>query len=341
MRRICFGVVACLFAFLQSVDAQNSEISLPTNNDALFHGGGPAFYQYIERDFHGVKSKPWEGGRYGFVRNPVPTAEGLIYTRFHEGIDIRCLQRDARGEPLDEVRAIAEGKVVHTNAVAGYSNYGKYIVIEHIWGGSPYYSLYGHLSETAVSVGQNVRRAEPIARMGYTGEGLNQARAHLHLELNLILNRNFEDWHAHNFPDPNHNGIFNGINLVGIDMARFFLEREKRPALSVPEFFAQETTFYKVAVPDSAGLDLRRFYPWLVKGEQENAKSWEISFARSGLPLKMEARSEAVTQPTLIYVKKSGVDYSYLTRGVLGGRGENAHLSDSGMRLMRLLTWPE
>jgi hypothetical protein len=35
--------------------AQNPkiEISLPTDNDALFRGGGPDFYQYIERDFHG------------------------------------------------------------------------------------------------------------------------------------------------------------------------------------------------------------------------------------------------------------------------------------------------
>jgi hypothetical protein len=76
--------------------------------------------------------------------------------------------------------------------------------------------------------------------MGYTGEGLNQARAHLHLELNLMFNRNFESWHDHNFRDPNHNGIYNGINLAGLDIARFFLEREKRPDLSVPQFLAEE-----------------------------------------------------------------------------------------------------
>src|SRR5436305_8612607 len=107
--------------------AQNPkiEISLPTDNDALFRGGGPDFYQYIERDFHGEKSTPWEGGRYGFVRNPVPTAQGLVYTRFHQGIDIRCLHRDARRAPLDDVRVIAERKALHTNHVPAYPTYGR------------------------------------------------------------------------------------------------------------------------------------------------------------------------------------------------------------------------
>ena len=92
--------------------AQNQvvDLALPTDNDALFRGGGAEFYQYIERDYKGVKSTPWEGGQYGFVRDPMETSEGIVYTRFHEGIDIRALQRDARGEPLDEVRAIADGK---------------------------------------------------------------------------------------------------------------------------------------------------------------------------------------------------------------------------------------
>ncbi|PYJ19335.1 MAG: hypothetical protein DME94_00130 [Verrucomicrobia bacterium] len=95
------------------------DIVLPTDNDALFSGDGAAFYQYVERDYKGAKSTPWEGGRYGFVRDPVDTAGGTIYTRFHEGIDIRPLHRDAQGDPLDEVRAIADGKVVHVNPIAG------------------------------------------------------------------------------------------------------------------------------------------------------------------------------------------------------------------------------
>src|SRR5256884_8084950 len=124
----------------QIAQSQVLDLVLPTDNDALFSGDGPAFYQYVERNYKGAKSTPWEGGQYGFVRDPTDTAGGIVYTRFHEGVDIRPLHRDPRGEPLDEVRAIADGKVVHTNLVPGYSNYGKYVVIEHHWGGSSYYS---------------------------------------------------------------------------------------------------------------------------------------------------------------------------------------------------------
>src|SRR3979490_2833629 len=95
--------------------AQHLDLALPTDNDALFGEGGPAFYQYIERDYKGEKSRPWQGGQYGFVRAPIETKAGIVSTRFHEGIDIKPMHRDAAGEPLDEVRAIADGKVVHIN----------------------------------------------------------------------------------------------------------------------------------------------------------------------------------------------------------------------------------
>ena len=74
-RVLAIGLAVSVFS--SSLLAQNSkiEISLPTDNDALFRGGGPDFYQYIERDFHGEKSTPWEGGRYGFVLN---TQQSLV-----------------------------------------------------------------------------------------------------------------------------------------------------------------------------------------------------------------------------------------------------------------------
>jgi murein DD-endopeptidase MepM/ murein hydrolase activator NlpD len=320
------------------------DLALPTDNDALFRGDGPAFYQYIERDYQGAKSTPWEGGQYGFVRDPKETSEGIVYTRFHEGIDIRALERDASGEPLDQVRAIADGKVVHTNPVAGYSNYGKYVVIEHRWDGSNYYSLYGHLSSIAVQKGQRVKKGERIAVMGHTGEGLNQERAHLHLELNLFLSHRFESWHDTFFRnDPNHNGIYNGINLTGLNIAKLYLMLRQNPALTIPEFFADEETFYKVTFPNSSYFELPKLYPWMLTDHARNEKpvSWEVSFARTGLPLKIESSTKQVTQPELTYAKKSSVEYSLLTHNIVGGRGEQAHLTDSGRRFMRLLIFPD
>lgn len=339
-------VIAWLVVSTVSLVARTHDVLdlvLPTDNDALFSGGGAAFYQHIERNYKGVKSTPWEGGQYGFVRDPTDTAGGVVYTRFHEGIDIRPLHRDAHGEPLDEVRAIADGKVVHVNPVPGYSNYGKYIVIEHHWNGSNYYSLYGHLSSIAVQPGEPVKRGQQIAMMGYTGTGLNRERAHLHLELNLMLSHQFEAWYNTFFRnDPNHNGIYNGMNLIGLDIARLYLALRKNPSLTIPEFLKREETFYKVTLPKSRHFELPKFYPWMLTTGSPNEKSsLEVSFAQSGVPLRIEPNDKSVTQPELSYVKNRSVNYSYLTRDMVSGHGTNAHLTDYGRQLMRLLIWPD
>ena len=333
------------FALVRSTamgENQAVDLGLPTDNDALFSGGGAAFYQYIERNHEGVKSTPWEGGQYGFVRDPTDTAGGVVYTRFHEGIDIRPLHRDAHGEPLDEVRAIADGKVVHTNLVPGHSNYGKYIVIEHHWDNSNYYSLYAHLSSIVVQSGDTVKRGQRIAVMGYTGTGLNRERAHLHLELNLMLSRQFEAWYNTFFRnDPNHNGIYNGMNLIGLDIARLYLALHKNPSLTIPQFLSREEIFYKVTVPKSRHFELAKIYPWMFTAGRNEKSSWEVSFAQSGVPLRIESSDKNVTQPELSYTKKSSVDYSYLTRDIISGNGSNAHLTDYGRQLMRLLIYPD
>ncbi len=326
----------------QAAQHELVDLVLPTDNDALFSGDGPAFYQYVERNYKGVKSTPWEGGQYGFVRDPTNTADGVVYTRFHEGIDIRPLHRDANGDPLDEVRAIADGKVVHTNLVPGYSNYGKYVVIEHRWDGSSYYSLYGHLNFIRVHPGDSVTRGQPIAIMGYTGVGINRERAHLHLELDLMFSRQFEAWHNAFFRnDPNHNGIYNGLNLAGLDVARLYLALHKNPSLTIPEFLNDEETFYKVTLPKSRHFDLPKLYPWMIAGKRNEKSPWEVSFARSGVPLRIESSDRHVTQPELSYVKKSSSDYSHLTRDVISGHAANAQLTGYGQQLMRLLIYPD
>jgi murein DD-endopeptidase MepM/ murein hydrolase activator NlpD len=323
--------------------AEPLNLALPTDNDAIYRGDGPEFYQYIERDYQGVKSTPWEGGQYGFVRDPAETAAGTVYTRFHEGIDIRPLRRDERGEPTDPVRAIAAGVVVHANPVPRFSNYGKYVVVEHRWDGCKYYSLYGHLSSIQVRVGQRVEQRDQLGVLGHTGEGLNQTRAHLHLELNLMLSRQFESWHDSLFKsDPNRNGLYNGINLMGIDIARLYLALRERPSLTIPEFLSEEETLYRVLLPDSGHFDLLKFYPWMRRqANAEKPVSWEVSFNRAGVPLKIEPSRRQVGGPELSYMKQTGIESSSLTRGQVAGRGSGAHLTEKGKQFLRLLIYPD
>ena len=337
---------ALLFlALIVSARSQTAplNLALPTDNNGLLRGDDSEFYQVVERNLHGVISYPWQGGQYGFVRDPRELGGGPVYTRFHEGMDIRPLRRDARGEPLDEVRAIASGKVVYVSRAAGSSNYGRYVVVEHQWGGCPYYSLYAHLNTIAVEAGQAVKQGEKLAIMGHTGDGINRERAHVHVELNLLLNDHFEPWHDMFFKgDPNHHGIYNGLNLAGLDLARLFLALRKDPGLTLPAFLAKEETFYKVIVPNSPNFQLPQRYPWMVdRTPDEKPAAWEISFARSGLPLRLTPSGKVVGGAELSYVKPSSIDARYLTRGNLSGRGGNAHLTDSGKALMRLFTFPD
>ncbi len=319
------------------------QLVLPTDNHELFSGHYSEFYQVIDRNLHGVISHPWEGGQYGFVRDPIETAGGTVYTRFHEGMDIRPVRRDAQGEPLDAVRAIADGKVVYVSRAAGLSNYGRYVVVEHRWEGSPYYSLYAHLNTIAVETGATIPQGGQLGVLGHTGDGLDRARAHVHVELNLLLNDNFEQWHAANFRGQvNHHGIYNGINLAGLDLPRLFLALRTNPSLTVPAFLAKEEVAYKALVPNTPDFQLPRRYPWMIlDSPNEKPAAWEISFTRSGLPVRLTPRAKVVSGAELSYLKPSPVDARYLTRGLVNGRGGNARFSDSGKGYLRLLTFPE
>jgi len=318
--------------------AQAPKIILPTENHALLEGDSAAFYQYVKRDFEGVASEPWEGGQYGFVRDPRRIGNTIIYTRFHEGIDIRPLRRDAGGEPLDLVHAIASGIVVYTNSVPSSSNYGRYVVVEHQFDGCPYYSLYAHLSAVQVNVGDHVSQNDVIGVLGHTGEGIDRERAHLHLELNLLINGEFEKWYSKYFPaEGNRHGIYNGQNLDGFDIGRFYLELAKNPTLTVPQFFQEETTWYKVRVAASKHMDLLRRYPWLSGGRLE-APAWEISFNQAGIPIRVQAIDGPVIQPVVTWVKNSPYPYAPQTRGCLLGSGSHFGLSPQGRRYMDLIS---
>jgi hypothetical protein len=125
-------------------------------------------------------------------------------------------------------------------------------------------------------------------------------------------------------------------------VARLYLALQKNPSLTIPEFLGGEETFYKVTLPKSRHFELPRLYPWmLTTGTRNEKSSWEVSFAQSGVPLRIESSDKQLTQPELSYVKKSSANYSYLTRDIVSGHGANAHLTDYGRQLMRLLVWPD
>lgn len=108
------------------------------------------------------------GVRQRVIRFAWPT-KGIItqyFWQFHPGIDI------ANDVGTPEVAADG-GKVVF----AGWGSYGIYVEIDH---GNGFHTIYGHLSQTAVSAGQDVNKGQLIGLMGMTGRATGP---HLHFEI--------------------------------------------------------------------------------------------------------------------------------------------------------------
>jgi hypothetical protein len=277
---------------------------------------------------------------YGFSRNARTTSGGTVNTRFHEGVDIAPMMRDERGEPLDTVVAIDDGVVVHVNSIASHSNYGKYIVVQHIWDGSPFYSLYAHLNDTWVETGQGIRQGEPLGKLGYTGAGITRSRAHLHFEITMLVNRFFDTWYNNEYGDGrNYHGHFNGLNLAGINVAQLYKRLCETPGLGIREFIREEhRPFYTVRLPRVARLDLLSRYPWLLtESALPRHKSWEITFDRSGLPLAVAPSTVSVDGPEIDSAVASPFPYKYVTKYRLLGSGDHPRLSNSGKRFIRLV----
>lgn len=338
MIRLFFPLLLILQLSTQAAEPLN--LTLPSDNRALLEDKPEDFYMYVYRNFGGQSSKPWTAGQYGFVRTLVKTdQEGIIATKFHEGVDVKPVKRDTRGAPLDDVRAIADGVVSYVNTSAGGSNYGKYIVVEHNWGYGPFYSLYAHLASTAVRKGQRILSNTTLGKMGYTGAGLNRERAHLHLELNMIATEQFDAWHKAVFNGKNPHGTCNGMNLIGIDIASLYLAQQTDPNITIPNFLKGASPYYKVAVPRTGTLEIISRYPWLKRGNHEaDSPSWELSFTDSGIPLSVAPSHRLTKKPMITYVRTTRSQHSYYTRKRLTGSGRKATLSKSGLNFIALFT---
>lgn len=334
-------LASCLIPHLNA-QAPKPWLDFPTDNRALITGAPDDFYMYVNRDFGGKRSKPWQGGQYGYVRGPRLQGTEVIYTSMHEGLDIKPLRRDAKGEPLDLVKAAADGTVVYVNSHPGASNYGRYVVVEHLIGGCPYYSLYAHLASTQVTAGQSVAQGTTLGVMGHSGVGLDRERSHLHFEFCMMLTREFDAWSRAFEPrDPNRHGNFNGRNLSGIDPSKLLRAARTTPASELPALISSETPCFKIRVPDSPTFDLLRLYPWLARGfAGPRPPAWTITFSRHLVPLKIEPYSVPIQEAQLAGIQRSKISYSHLTRGVVTGPAENPRLSDSGRQFAQRLTFP-
>ena len=327
---------ALTFLFAAALTAE--PFQLPTANRALFEKGGE------ERFFVGTVGKPWTSGCFGCVRSSG--------AQLHEGLDIRCLQRDKRGEPTDPVMATADGTVAYINAKPSLSNFGNYIILRHSISGVELYSNYAHLREIrpGLKVGQSVNAGETIATMGRTAntrEGISKERAHVHFELNLFINDRFPAWYKKSFPTQrNDHGAWNGQNLAGLDPRRVLLEQQRLVAkFDLLGFIQGQTELCRVQVRARDFPWLKR-YPALVrpnpKAEKEGIAGYEaaLNFNAVAFELIPRAASELKGKTKFQLLSVNEVEQrKNRCRGVVTQRGGRWELANRGINALELLTY--
>ncbi len=295
---IALAINACLLAGcddaepVRDKDASTSSAMLkpaepkaPTRVDLVWPTPNPA---YLRGD--GMESfvQPTESGEvlsglFGSVRSGG--------RQFHEGLDLFPLERDRKGEPTDPIFSAMAGVVRHISSREGASSYGRYVVIEHPEQSPPVYSLYAHLSRISpdLRVGQAVAAGQTIATMGRSAGGytIPRQRAHLHFEIGLRVTDRFQEWYkARGFGSPNEHGLWNGMNLMGLDPLAFFARSRAGGLRSLDEVVAATPHAVTLRIAEPGEPDFVRRYPSLVAPWSGVGAGWEVAFSATGVPLR-------------------------------------------------------
>jgi len=257
-----------------TVDGQ--QIMWPTPNLAFLQGAN------ISAWVQDTGTGDPHSGLFGCVRDN----EG----KFHEGIDIKCVQRDRAGEPVDPVFAALAGHVAYINSLPGNSSYGRYIVLEHTETSAPVYTLYAHLSaiQPGLKVGQEVYAGQTIARLGHSAvPAIPVQRAHMHFEIGVRLTNSFQPWYdAKGFGSPNLHGLYNGMNLTGFDELAFFETVRAGKFHGFASYIRALPTAFTLRITTAKVPDYVNRYPGLLTKPvpQTGVAGWDIQFTWYGLP---------------------------------------------------------
>jgi peptidoglycan LD-endopeptidase LytH len=259
------------------------DLRWPTPNTAFARGEPES--AYIQPTVSGeVRS-----GLFGSVRSGG--------RQFHEGLDLFPIGRDARGEATDAVTAALSGIVRHIEPRPSASNYGRYVVLEHPEQSPPVYTLYAHLAAIApgLAPGQTVAVGGRLGTMGRSAAGtpIPKERAHLHFEIGVRLTDDFQAWYRRQgFGSPNEQGLWNGMNLLGLDPLEFFEHARAGKLRSLDAVFASQPVAVTMRVARATTPDFLRRYPSLVAdaGAMGGVRAgWEISLNVVGVPVRWRA----------------------------------------------------
>jgi hypothetical protein len=192
--------------FLTLPDDERLRIAWPTANHFLFDAP--------EKFFALTRVNP-DYGKPGWTRD--------CGKRFHRGCDIAPVKVTATGrtthvifsdcasnkdfeseeptfEPHDDVFCVFDGLVAEVVADESISDFGKHVVVEHVWplGGAKFFTFYAHLSEVSTDpVSARIQQGAKIGQMGQTSRSADARNwmaiaPHLHFEVRDADGRSYD-----------------------------------------------------------------------------------------------------------------------------------------------------
>ena len=277
-----FAFIPLLMGLSAVVSAQiPGPIVWPTPNTAFMEGKDVS--TFIQPTVSGRVSS----GLYGCVRN-----SGY---RFHEGMDLFPIFRTPDGEADEPIYAIMKGVVVCANSVASRSGYGKYVVIEHPEADLDVYTLYAHLAsvDPAMVVGAEVEAGTVVGQHGRSANSvIPKSRAHLHFEIGVRLSDGFDGWYKEqDYENPNYFGIWNGMNLSGVDPLAFYMDVRSNRFTTFQDYFSKLTRAVTVRVHTSKIPDYAQRYPELLGRPldlESTVVAWDVTFTQYGTPIELK-----------------------------------------------------
>ncbi len=289
-----------------------------------------------------ASGKP-ESAYYGSVRT-VNVGKHLLPS-FHEGIDIAAIRRDKKGMPEDEIYAIADGKIVYLNKIAGNSNYGKYVIIAHPTQDGEVFSLYAHLAsiDERLRAGLQVSAGDRLGIMGNSAStGIQKQNAHLHLEIGLMLNSSFAQWYSKKKLKPYH-GNYHGWNFIGIDPLLVYETYSTNSQFNFFDLIKSLPVAFEITIKTSVLPDFFKRYPTLWQNQSAfNKEAIVILSSEAGLPISgRNARDEELS-----LVKKAKWQILKVYPEVIGRNGARIIverngkwvLSEDGLQWLEILT---
>jgi len=275
------GLFLCVAA--PAVHSADPGLVWPTPNDAFWKREG------LEAFIQPTPGNTVSSGLFGGVRN-----NGY---RFHEGLDMKSVQRDRRNRVIDQVTAALPGTVAYINKIGGNSSYGRYVVLEHEYGGLNFYTLYAHLNsiQYGLAIGQTLPAGGKIGIMGRSATyNIPDYQTHLHFEIGLRLTNNFQSWYDWvKLGGPNYHGMYNGANLLATDPLPIFVASRDSKFTSYKAVLAAIPRAFSLRIYTPKVPELVRRSPALLTKPvpAEGVVAWDVEFSWYAMPLSFTPRT--------------------------------------------------